>query len=63
MDGLLEDESCRFRSYKSVEEEEDALLSQSKPKSTQYGDKLSVKFFRYWRATGELIYFQKYVIG
>ena len=38
MDGLAEDESCRFRPPKSVQEE-DSLLVQSKPKSTQYKDK------------------------
>ena len=32
MDGLAEDESCRFRPPKSVQEE-DSLLVQSKPKS------------------------------
>ena len=35
MDGLAEDESCRFRLPKSVQEE-DSLLVQSNPKSTQY---------------------------
>ena len=44
IDGLGEDESCRLRSPKSVEEDE--LLAQSKPKSAQYGDKLVVKVFR-----------------
>ena len=48
IDGLGVDESCRFRSPKSVEKG-DALLSQSKPKSAQYGDQLSVKVFsNYW---------------
>ena len=37
------DESCTFRSPKSLEA--DALLSQSKP-NMQYGDMLAVKVFR-----------------
>ena len=45
IDGLDEDKSCRFRSPNSVGEE-DALLSQSKCKSTQYGDKLAFKVFQ-----------------
>ena len=45
MDGLAEDESCRFRPPKSVQEE-DSLLVQSKPKSTQYKDKWAVEVFR-----------------
>ena len=49
MDGLAEDESCRFRPPKSVQEE-DSLLVQSKPKSTQYEDKWAVEFFRTWQA-------------
>ena len=39
------DESCRFRSPNSVGDE-DALLPQSKCKSTQYGDKLAFKIFQ-----------------
>ncbi|CAH3192704.1 unnamed protein product, partial [Porites evermanni] len=39
---LAEDESCRFRPPKSVQEE-DSLLVQSKPKSTQYKDNLEEK--------------------
>ncbi|CAH3180135.1 unnamed protein product [Porites lobata] len=45
MDGLAEDESCRFRPPKSVQEE-DSLLVQpkpQKPKSTQYKDNLEEK--------------------
>ena len=42
MDGLAEDESCRFPRPKSVQEE-DSLLVQSKPKSTQYKDKWAVE--------------------
>ncbi|CAH3180978.1 unnamed protein product [Porites lobata] len=42
MDGLAEDESCRCRPLKSVQEE-DSLLVQSKPKSTQYKDNLEEK--------------------
>ena len=49
MDGLAEDESCRFRPPKSVQEE-DSLLVQSKPKSTQYKDKWAVEVFRTWQA-------------
>ena len=52
MDGLAEDESCRFRSPKSVQEE-DSLLVQSKPKSTQYKDKWTVEVFRTWQAARE----------
>ena len=49
MDGLAEDESCRFRPPKSVQEE-GSLLVQSKPKSTQYKDKWAVEVFRTWQA-------------
>ena len=42
MEGLAEDESCRFRPPKSVQDE-DSLLVQSKPKSTQYKDKWAVE--------------------
>ena len=49
MDGLGEDESCRFRPPKSVQEE-GSLLVQSKPKSTQYKDKWAVEVFRTWQA-------------
>ena len=52
MDGLAEDESCRFRPPKSVQEE-DSLLVQSKPKSTQYKDKWAVEVFRTWQAAHE----------
>ena len=52
MDGLAEDESCRFRPPKSVQEE-DSLLVQSKPKSTQYKDKWAVEVFRIWQAARE----------
>ena len=52
MDGLAEDESCRFRPPKSVQEE-DSLLVQSKPKSTQYKDKWAVEVFRTWQAARE----------
>ena len=52
MDGLAEDESCRFRPPKSVQEE-DSLLVQSKPKSTQYKDKWAVEVFRTWQAACE----------
>ena len=46
IDGSGGDECYRFQSPKILEE--DALLSQSKPKSAQYGDKLAVKVFRNW---------------
>ena len=49
MDGLAEDEFCRFRPPKSVQEE-DSLLVQSKPKSTRYKDKWGVEVFRTWQA-------------
>ena len=52
MDGLAEDESCRFRPPKSVQEE-GSLLVQSKPKSTQYKDKWAVEVFRTWQAARE----------
>ena len=52
MDGLAEDESCRFRPPKSVQEG-DSLLVQSKPKSTQYKDKWAVEVFRTWQAARE----------
>ena len=52
MDGLAEDESCRFRPPKSVQEE-DSLLVQSKPKSTQYKNKWAVEVFRTWQAARE----------
>ena len=52
MDGLAEDESCQFRPPKSVQEE-DSLLVQSKPKSTQYKDKWAVEVFRTWQAACE----------
>ena len=52
MDGLAEDDSCRFRPPKSVQEE-DSLLVQSKPKSTQYEDKWAVEVFRAWQAARE----------
>ena len=52
MDGLAEDESCRFWPPKSVQEE-DSLLVQSKPKSTQYKDKWAVEVFRTWQAARE----------
>ncbi|CAH3177714.1 unnamed protein product [Porites evermanni] len=42
--------NCRFRPPKSVQEE-DSLLVQSKPKSTQYKDKWAV--FRTWQAARE----------
>ena len=48
MDGLAEDESCRCRPPKSVQEE-DSLLVQSKLKSTQY----KVEVFRTWQAARE----------
>ena len=41
MDGLGEDEFCRFRPPKSVQKE-DSLFVQSKPKSTRYKDKWAV---------------------
>ena len=44
MDGLAEDEFCRFRPPKSVQEE-DSLLAQSKPKSARYKDKWAVEVF------------------
>ena len=52
MDGLAEDEFCRFRPPKSVQEE-DSLLVQSKPKSTRYKDKWAVEVFRTWQAARE----------
>ena len=52
MDGLAEDESCRFRQPKSVQEE-DSLLVQSKPKSTRYKDKWAVEVFSTWQAARE----------
>ena len=52
MDGLAEDESCRFRPPKSVQEE-DSLLLQSKPKRTQYKDQRAVEVFRTWQAAHE----------
>ena len=52
MDGLAEDESCRIRLPKSVQEE-DSLLVQSNPKSTQYKDKWTVEVFRTWQAARE----------
>ena len=52
MDGLAEDESCRFRPPKSVQEE-DSLLVQSKPKSIQYKGKWVVEVFRTWQAARE----------
>ena len=52
MDWLAEDEFCRFRLPKSVQEE-DSLLAQSKPKSTQYKDKWAVEVFRTWQAARE----------
>ena len=52
MDELAEDESCRFRPPRSVQEE-DSLLGQSKPKSTQYKDKWAVEVFRTWQAARE----------
>ena len=52
MGGLAEDESCRFRPPKSVQEE-DSLLVQSKPKSTQYKDKWAVEVFRISQAARE----------
>ena len=52
MDGLAEDESCWFPPPKSVQEE-DSLLVQSKPKSTQYKDKWAVEVFRTWQAAHE----------
>ena len=54
MDGfaIAEDESCWFRPPKSVQEE-DSLLVQSKPKSTQYKDKWAVEVFRTWQAARE----------
>ena len=52
MDGLAEDESCQFWPPKSVQEE-DSLLVQSKPKSTQYKDKWAVEVFRTWQAARE----------
>ena len=52
MDELAEDESCRFRQPRSVQEE-DSLLGQSKPKSTQYKDKWAVEVFRSWQAARE----------
>lgn len=55
IDGL--GQSWRFRSPKSVEEDE--LLAQSNPKSAQYGDEFVVKVFRSCWATCELIFFAK----
>ena len=52
MDQLAEDEFCRFQPPKSVQEE-DSLLAQSKPKSTQYKDKWAVEVFRTWQAACE----------
>ena len=52
MDGLAEDESCRFRPPKGVQNE-DCLLVQSKPKSTQYKDKWAVEVSRSWQAAPE----------
>ena len=52
MDGLAEDQFCRFRPPKSVQEE-DSLLVQSKPKSTRYKDKWAVEVFRTWQAARE----------
>ena len=52
MDGLAEDESCRFRPPKSVQEE-GSLLVQSNLKSTQYKDKWTVEVFRTWQAACE----------
>ena len=52
MDGLAEDESCRFRPPKSVQEG-DSLLVQSNPKSTQYKDKWTVEVFRTLQAARE----------
>ena len=52
MDGLAEDESCWFPPPKSVQEE-DSLLVQSKPKSTQYKDKWAVEVFRTWQTARE----------
>ena len=51
MEGLDEDESCRFRLPKSVQEH--SLLVQSNPKSTQYKDKWTVEVFRTWQAARE----------
>ena len=52
MDGLAEDESCRFRPLKSTQEE-DSQLAQSNSKSTQYKDKWTVEVFRTWQAARE----------
>ena len=52
MDGLAEDEFCRFRRLKSVQEE-DSLLVQSNPKSTQYKDLWTVEVFRTWQGERE----------
>ena len=52
MDWLAEDESCRFRAPKSVQED-DSLLVQSNPKSTQYKDLWTVEVFRTWQAARE----------
>ena len=52
MDGLGEDEFCRFRPPKSVQEE-DSLLVQFKPKRKRYKDKWAVKVFRTWQAARE----------
>ena len=52
MDGLAEDEFCRFRPLKSVQEK-DSLLVHSKPKSTRYKDKWAVEVFRTWQAARE----------
>ena len=52
MDGLAEDEFCRFRPPKSVQEE-DSLLVQCKPKSTRLTDKWAVEVFRTWQAARE----------
>ena len=52
MDGLAEDELCRFRPSKSVHED-DSLLVHSNPKSTQYKDNWAVEVFRTWQAARE----------
>ena len=52
MDRLAEDEFFWARPPKSVQEE-DSLLVQSKPKSTQYKDKCVVEVFRTWQAARE----------
>ena len=52
MDGLVEDQFCRSRPPKSVQEE-DSLLVQSKPKGTRYKDKWTVEVFRTWQAARE----------